>query len=136
MSAYKDYMTKAANSAGYHANINPSVITPAGGKSAGVAITSKWQHPIDEIKMPDLISMPVPERFVFNVWHGPVNNGIGIASIYNVSGAGIGQANLDNLDLAGGFLRAWGRPFIVSGDWQMSPEQLHQLGWPASTMLK
>ena len=122
----KDYMTKGANSAGYHANIHPSVITPAGGKSAGVAVVAKWQYPIADLTLPDLISMPVKERFVFSIWHGPIPNGIGVASVYNVSGAGVGQENLDNLELIGGFLRAWGRPFIISGDWQMSPQQLQE----------
>ena len=92
------------------------MVTDKGGKSAGVVVASKWQFPLGRCVLPDVVTTPPPERFCSSIWHGVIPKGILVCSIYNISGKGTSQENIDLLDSVGGYLRAFGRPFIIAGD--------------------
>ena len=76
--------------------------------------------------------MPPPVRFAVKLWKGVTKHGVALVSVYLVSGAGVGPENLAILDLVGGWLRAYGRPYILTGDWQNSPQAIIDTGWPAA----
>ena len=58
-----------------------------------------------------------------------VRGGIALCSIYLISGAGPGKANLELLWELSRWLASCGMPVIFGGDWQMSPGELLSLGW-------
>ena len=121
------------NRAGYHTFMQGSVTTDKGGCSAGVAIAARWAHgitsPRDE--RPGQPPPPPPaHRFAFQHWHAVFSGGIGIGSAYLHMGVDAAAQNEVLPRAITAYVKAWGKPFIVGGDWQMSPEDLVRAGWP------
>eukprot|EP00973_Karenia_brevis_P022256 3062165-Karenia_brevis.AAC.1 len=101
-----EYAKVEGNRSGYHVAMHSSVRTEAGGVSAGVALTSRWQYGLVNTAIADVVSVPPLHRFVFQHWYGFAAGGLCVGSACN-------------------------RPFILGGDWNMSPEEIEQSGWPA-----
>ncbi len=123
-----DYANVQANRAGYHVDIHSSIYTDKQRLSAGVAMASKWRYGHTDIS--DVVSMPPVHRFMFKHWHGFARGGLGAGTAYLHATGGMDQDNQALLHSIAGILKAWGLPFIIGGDWQMSPQELIDSGWP------
>ena len=64
-------------------------------------------------------------------WHGLARGGIGLGSAYLHSTGVLDADNQAPLRFIAGVVKAWRRPFILAGDWQVAPEVLEESGWPA-----
>jgi len=126
-----DDAVRHANANGHHAAMNASKRTPAGGLSAGVAVTSRWQFSLNHVDCPSL-QPPCPHRFVCRTWHAVLRHGVLLASVYLLDSGRLCQFNIDLLDEVGRYLTCLGIPFIVGGDWQVHPQVLERSGWPAA----
>ena len=126
-----EYAKVQANQAGYHADFHDALVTEKLGLSGGVAVTSKWAAGISRPCMGAIVSVPPPHRFVFQHWHSVTKGGIGVGSVYLHATGCLGANNQALLHSIAGYLKAWGRPFVLGGDWQVGPQELEQAGWPA-----
>jgi len=124
------YSLVEGNNAGYHTAMNPCYRTAKGGMSGGVAISSLWKHGLTELAITDIVSIPTAHRFIFRHFHGFARGGIGIGSVYLESAVGMNSNNDALMRSIAGFVKAWGRPFVLAGDWNMSPKDLRDSGWP------
>ncbi len=125
-----DTLVHQGNMAGYHVAAHASLRTMNDGLSAGVLAASPWQHPLDNIEMPDIVSTLPGERFIARIWYGPCPGGIAVISIYFHTGEGAEEKNVHLRLLVTGWIRAYGRPFIIGADWQCSSKTLTDSGWP------
>eukprot|EP00959_Pyramimonas_sp_CCMP1952_P294849 6166710-Pyramimonas_sp.AAC.1 len=55
--------------------------------------------------------------------------GVLAVSVYGVTAIGPTGENLDLLQALGTFLQSRGEPWIVQGDWNMTPGELESVGW-------
>ena len=121
---------KQLNRAGYHAAFNASLRTDAGGLTSGVAVLSAWAYGLTKPSMPEIVTVPDPSRFVFRHFHGLATGGIGFGSVYLRDGVGLDEYNNNLLFQVWAYLRAWGRHFILAGDFNIDPNELVEAGWP------
>ena len=124
------YIISQANRIGFHMAAHPSIITDKGGLSAGVGIASPWAHGLGIINYPMQSDNPVESRFILRHLSGILKQGVVTGSIYCHTGVGDGQLNMDLLRRACGVLRGIGLPFVLGGDFQMSPQMLAEAGIP------
>ena len=106
-----------------HSVLNPSVFTDAGGLHSGVAVLSTWACGIAMCES-SVVRMPPADRFAVASWNAVHLGGVLLASVYLVASQGLSRVNVQLLDDIGAFLLSTGRPFILSGDWQVSPDLL------------
>lgn len=78
--------------------------------------------------MPDIVSKPPAHRFIFKRWYGFAAGGLGVGSVYLRDGVGLNEENEATLHSIAGWLKAWGKPFVLGGDWQMSADALINSG--------
>jgi hypothetical protein len=62
-------------------------------------------------------------------WQAFIRGGITLASVYLVTGEGPSESNVGILDELGRTLVTLGRPFVIGGDFQMTPGELQGTGW-------
>ena len=73
------------------------------------------------------------QRILLRHIHGFLPGGILCGSIYlplQRGATGTGE-HLESILLLGGFLAKWGRPFIIGGDWNCTPQEAVATGAPA-----
>ena len=119
------------NKLGYHAVVHASRRTDAGGLSAGVMVASARGSPLIDamLTLPKEVVRPPKERFALTAWRGGLQQGILLGSVYLFTGEGAGEVKVNFLNQVGSVLRALHRPFILGGDFQMSPEALCGTNW-------
>ena len=108
----------------------PSVRTAALGISAGCAIVGRWSSTWRWLETSD-VEKKHPGRLLAAVWSGVLTDGILVASIYAYTGEGAADANRELLELVARELAAYRLPFVIGGDWNMSPRALAETGMPA-----
>ena len=126
-----EYMQSQANKMGFHCEINPSVNTEGGGRSAGVAILSPWQFSLAEHVVLEK-SKNFDGRFIIRHWYGLLKGGLLVGSLYLHCGGWGNNLNRLLMEDVAHTLVSIGRPFLIGADFQMSPEEMHDTGWPAS----
>ena len=124
---------KSMNAISAHCLANASVATPAGGLSAGVALCSTWAAGLADFEVP-LVKAPTPERFKAALWDAVVQGGVLIGSVYLVDGIGLADLNINLLQEIAGYVKAIGLPYILSGDWNVTPAVLESSGWPSAML--
>ena len=79
---------------------------------------------------------PCPSRLVCAHWGGIVSAGIVVATVYLYDDSAVSSRNRQLLKDVAAYLNALGKPFIIGGDWQVSPDTLNNSGWPHLARLK
>ena len=114
----------------WQAEFAPSVRTPALGVSAGCAVVGRWSSTFRWLATPD-VEKKHPGRFLAAIWSGVLVDGVLVASIYAYTGEGSEVANVELLELVARELASCRLPFVLGGDWNMSPAGLAATGMPA-----
>ena len=117
----------AADFAGMQLWGNPSITTDKGGSSCGVALCSPKVNALFDIGYTSNFSLP--HRFILTGWHALFSEGVPLGSVYLETCQNPLETNHNTLQEIGNILRELGRPYILGGDWQMSPETLQASGW-------
>ena len=128
----KERIVRAGNTSstlGWRASLSLALKTAADVASAGCAVCVKkgiGMHPHPD----DIIREGVRCRFKA-VWvAGFVRGGIHLCSIYLKDSVGPSETNLNILQEAATFLSCLTGPWIIGGDWNMSPQTLASTRFP------
>ena len=109
--------------------MRPAVRTADDGLSAGVGVVSRLSGVLADYPTAD-IEKKHPGRCVFTMWSGVLAEGILVVSLYAYTGPHAVAKNADLLELLAKEISAIKVPFVVGGDWNMSPEDLSRTGFP------
>jgi hypothetical protein len=117
-----DAEQRALRKEGWNAVINPAWRTAADAGSAGVGVAVRASvgiHPHEGF---------VPDEFAHRicaVWVGGVTRGgIHVVSVYLHDSEGLSERNLALLEMLVAALRTLRGPWVVGGDWNLTPEQV------------
>ena len=117
-------------SCGWKVAYDAALVTEAGGRSGGTGVAVRsWVGVHDAADIPTDVEWPPAHRFSLRWVQAVLRQGILIGSVYLQTGTGLCGANLGILDQIGQVLRAFGRPFVLGGDWQVDREVLEASGW-------
>lgn len=122
---------QAARKSGWRTVITPCTVTAVDGKSVGVAISGRtrivMKHSVCLEAWPKLLN----GKFILKHLAAVCKGGLHAGSCYLTScNAGSkDQWNVDTLQLMAGVLNCVKGPWAVGGDWNCTPEELHQAGW-------
>ncbi len=114
---------------GWHALFLPAEKGPHGGWSAGVAILARKHLALSlPHKGTEVI---VPSRAVMALVEAPGHRPFHAASLYLHDGEGLSARNMGLLSTVGAAVGAQGEkiPFLIGGDFQVSPQTLAQAGF-------
>ena len=126
----RDRLDDAASTlghAGWRSTWGPARRTQAGGLTGGTACHATRR--LGLASLPGSDQLP-PHRFTASLVTGWIKHGVVILSVYFEDGCGVTGPNAELLDNLALYIRAMGRPWIVCADWQASPAQLTEAGWP------
>jgi exonuclease III len=120
---------RQAEHLGWRAHFGPALVTSAKGTSGGVAVVSRkglgsTPHEI----IPDAYKHRIGGAWISAV----VKGGIHVFSVYLKDGQDLSETNaaiLTQLAAAIGSVRG---PWVVGGDWNMTPQTLKASNWPAT----
>ena len=115
-----------------HAVMNAAVATSKGGTSSGVAASSPWRYGLRRLDFHADIALPPPERVLVCSWFGFANAGILLITVYCHTGLGSEDANRGLLWQVAALIRSLGGPYILGGDFNMTPTALSALGFVQS----
>ena len=122
--------TRLACRAGWKAAYDPALATVANGSSGGTGVVARdWVGTRAADALPAEVEWPPTHRFSLRWVDAVVKGGILVASVYLETGSGYGGANIGILNMIGQVLRAYARPFILGGEWQMDQAVLAASGW-------
>ncbi len=111
---------RSARSSGWSMAVEPAAVTPAGGRSAGVAAAVRSHHGLDD--HPAAIGLdPLAHRFVLKWWGAYVRGGVALASVYLWVNEALSKRNMDLLDAVAFCLDRVRGPWILAGDFNMPP---------------
>ena len=118
----------------WQAAFEPSVRTQALGRSAGAAVLRRLSATLGRYECVDL-ERRHPGRVVLTLWSGLTARGVLLGSVYGyTSGANAEALNQELLEMLAKEVSAIRLPFILGGDWNVSPEALSLPGF--ATRLK
>jgi len=114
-------------SIGWNCSASPAKLTELGGPSGGCVVAARRGTGIraEEGAVPGRIAHRFHVAWVAAV----VRAGLHIASIYLRDGVGLDDENLATLHEVAGILRGLRGPWILGGDWNVSPEVLLGSNW-------
>ena len=116
--------------AGWKAAYDGALSTTGKGTSGGTGIAVReWVGIRDADVLPTDVEWPPAHRFSLRWVDAVIKGGILVASVYLETGSGFGGADIGILNMVGQVLRAYGRPFVLGGDWQMNRAVLEASGW-------
>ncbi len=125
-----DEVRRLSGRAGWKAAYDSALHTTGKGSSGGTGIAVReWVGIREADALPTDVEWPPQHRFSLRWVDVVVKGGILVGSVYLETGAGYGGANIGILNMIGQVLRAYGRPFILGGDWQMDRTTLEASGW-------
>ena len=116
-----------ARSSQWHLQGAPAVQLSSGKYSAGVCVAARrhinlgmppgWDH--------DISTAASPGRLCAAWLEGVIKGGLLIISIYLWDGEGMSDRNKEILEQAGLHIKMYGGPWLIAGDFNMTPEQLN-----------
>ena len=112
------------------ASFKPSVVTDAGGLSAGVGLMAAWSATLAKFETDDLDKRH-PGRVVAGFWGGLLTKGALALSVYAYAEPDAAGLNADLLETVAREVNATRVPFIIGGDWNIKPEILLSSVWVA-----
>ena len=127
----QDRAKKKADYLGWRLDLSPCEQGARGGTSGGVGALVRKKFGLRRVTLPD-VSVPISGRMGFWITSGGGPGGSVLASLYLHTGCEDNAENMRELFVVGSVLRALSLPFVVGADWQMTPETLHESGWPAT----
>ena len=114
---------------------SPAGVTHAGATSAGVAIAVRAHHGLagensgTKKRATEDVVDDCPSRFDMKWWGAYCRGGIHLGSAYLWVNEGASRRNLDLLQMMARRIEAVKGPWIIAGDFNMSPGELAQTGW-------
>ena len=120
----------SAGRANWRAHFTPSLTTSKGGASGGTAATAR--KGIGLIPHEGIVKDGFSHR-IGAAWVGGVlNGGVHVISVYLKDGDNMGQTNQAILVEAAALIGTLRGPWVIAGDWNISPDQLRQSNWVAT----
>ena len=120
----------AARGKGWRAAIAPCNFAEGGGKSAGVMAACRGHIGMQESFENERLPQELAGRFTAKHMGAICKGGFHLATGYLHCSVGVQhKSNLDYLQAAAGVLNGLDGPWIMSADWQCTPEQLEATGW-------
>ena len=116
-----------ARGVGWSAKLGAATPTGRGGTSGGVGLLTRCHRGLGRAHGTHSVEL-VPGRAVCCLWNGGIPGGLVVVSAYLVCGTGMGEANWEIVKTIASELRVLGRPFVLGGDFQQSPEELVDAG--------
>ena len=125
----QDRLQQAANQAhraGWKAAFGPALATCAKGTSGGTAVCVRKGVGV----VPNPAATDGYEHRIAGAWvQGALRGGVHFFSVYLKDGEGVSDTNLAILTELAALLGAVRGPWVVGGDWNLTPEMLAQSGW-------
>ena len=89
---------------------------------------SVWAVGLVDFEMPS-VKAPPAERFKASLWDVVVQGGVLLGTVYLHDGIGLAaDLNINLLQAIAGYVKAVGLPYILSGDWNVTPAELENSG--------
>ena len=119
---------RQAERLGWRAHFGPALVTAARGTSGGTAVTArKGLGSIQHEGVADGY-----QHRIAGAWVGAIQKGgIHVFSVYMKDGEGMGGTNAAILTQLAAMIAAVRGPWIVGGDWNMSPKTLTEANFPS-----
>ena len=104
--------------------MSPAKESAGTGTKGGTLVAACRGPGLADIDMPEDPREAVEERITANLWGGVVKGGVLVISVYMWHSEGLSSRNRHLLQVIGEIIRYYDRPYILAGDWNMSPEEL------------
>ena len=115
--------------AGWKMKLSPARCTGEGGTEGGVGIATLPHFGLSSIHQHDKWLAGHRHRAAAMHFGGVLKGGIMVLSTYLQHSVGMSPENWSTLLAIGETVRAMDRPFVIGGDFNMSPEELERSGW-------
>ena len=114
----------------WSASITPCSVSVKGGRSAGVAVCTRSHVGVSIPKAAQLTrALFPPGRFMIRTVSAVRRGGFHLGTVYLNSSQGLSKANLDILQAMALTLNLLSGPWVIGGDWNVTPIQLLHSGW-------
>ena len=121
---------KLAAGLGWSARYSPALRTSELGHSGGTGVAAREGVGIRDLEpLPTDVEWPPRHRFSATVVDVVLWKGVFAGSVYLQDGVGFAGVNIGILNMVAQVLRAYGGPFVLAGDFNMSPGELRESGW-------
>ena len=119
---------RSAAPGGWALSVGPALDTAAGSTSAGVAVSARSHFGL--ARSPGIHAIEVDRSRVIVRWIGAVcRGGIHLVSVYLYFGEGLSPQNVDLLQTIAGVVSELRGPWILAGDFNLTPEDVRGTGW-------